>query len=47
MKYLHDNDFRVITMQDLGYEENTNYLYVRWPNELSQTGGITSVSTGN
>jgi hypothetical protein len=29
MKYLHDNDFRVITMQDLGYEENTNYLYVR------------------
>ncbi len=34
-------------MKDLGYEENTNYLYVRSPNELSQTGGMASVSTGN
>ena len=27
MKYLHDNDVRVITRSDLGYDENKNYLY--------------------
>jgi len=27
MKYLHDNNFRVITMRDLGYEENSDYLH--------------------
>ncbi len=29
MKYLHDNGFKVLTMADLGYEENRNYLYVK------------------
>ncbi len=29
MKYLHDNGFKVITMADLGYDENNNYLYIR------------------
>jgi hypothetical protein len=29
MKYLHDNGFKVITMSDLGYDENSNYLYVK------------------
>jgi hypothetical protein len=29
MKYLHDNGFKVITMSDLGYDENSKYLYVR------------------
>jgi hypothetical protein len=29
MKYLHDNGFRVLTMSDLGYDEDSNYLYVR------------------
>ena len=29
MKYLHDNGFKVITMSDLGYDENNNYLYIR------------------
>ena len=29
MKYLHDNGFRVLTMADLGYDENRDYLYVR------------------
>jgi peptidoglycan/xylan/chitin deacetylase (PgdA/CDA1 family) len=29
MKYLHDNGIRVITMSDLGYDENSKYLYVR------------------
>jgi peptidoglycan/xylan/chitin deacetylase (PgdA/CDA1 family) len=29
MKYLHDNGFKVITIADLGYDENSNNLYVR------------------
>ena len=29
MKYLYDNGFKVITMSDLGYDENGKYLYVR------------------
>jgi hypothetical protein len=29
MKYLHDNSFTVITMADLGYDENTNQLYIK------------------
>ncbi len=29
MKYLHDNNFRVITMSDLGYDIKNNYLYIR------------------
>jgi hypothetical protein len=29
MKYLYDNGFKVLTMADLGYDENSNYLYIR------------------
>jgi Polysaccharide deacetylase len=29
MKYLHDNGFRVLTMADIGYDENSNSLYIR------------------
>src|ERR687883_2132277 len=29
MKYLHDNGFKVLTMSDLGYDEKTNYLYIK------------------
>jgi hypothetical protein len=29
MKYLHDNGVKVITLSNLGYDENSNYLYVR------------------
>jgi hypothetical protein len=29
MKYLHDNGFKVLTMADLGYDEDRNYLYVK------------------
>jgi len=29
MKYLHDNNFHVITISDLSYDENDNYLYVK------------------
>ena len=29
MKYLYDNNFRVITMRDLGYEGKSNYIYVK------------------
>ena len=27
MKYLHDNGFRVLTMRDLRYDDNTKSLY--------------------
>jgi peptidoglycan/xylan/chitin deacetylase (PgdA/CDA1 family) len=29
MKYLHDNNVRVLTISDLGYDQNNKYLYVR------------------
>jgi peptidoglycan/xylan/chitin deacetylase (PgdA/CDA1 family) len=29
MKYLHDNGFRVLTMADLGYDENDKVLYIK------------------
>jgi peptidoglycan/xylan/chitin deacetylase (PgdA/CDA1 family) len=47
MKYLHDNNFRVLTMKDLGYKKKADYLYVKSPNELSQVGGLDTVSAGN
>jgi peptidoglycan/xylan/chitin deacetylase (PgdA/CDA1 family) len=35
MKYLHDNGFRVLTMADLGYDENNNYLYIKTTNHIN------------
>jgi peptidoglycan/xylan/chitin deacetylase (PgdA/CDA1 family) len=32
MKYLYDNGFKVITMSDLGYDENSNSLYIKSTN---------------
>jgi hypothetical protein len=29
MKYLHDNNFHALTISDLSYNENGNYLYVK------------------
>jgi peptidoglycan/xylan/chitin deacetylase (PgdA/CDA1 family) len=29
IKYLHDNGFKVLTMADIGYDENSNYLYLK------------------
>jgi hypothetical protein len=29
MKYLYDNGFKVIPMSDLGYDEGTNYMYMK------------------
>jgi hypothetical protein len=29
MKYLHDNGFKVIPMSDLGYDEKTNFMYIK------------------
>jgi peptidoglycan/xylan/chitin deacetylase (PgdA/CDA1 family) len=29
MKYLHDDGFKVLTMADLGYDANSNYLYIK------------------
>ncbi len=38
MSYLHDNNFQVITMRDLGYEQQGGYLYVKSTEDLSATG---------
>ena len=29
MKYLHDNGFKVIPMSDLGYDEQTQHMYIK------------------
>jgi hypothetical protein len=29
MKYLHDNGFRVLTMNQIGYDPTNNVLYIR------------------
>ena len=29
VKYLHDNGFKVLTMADVGYDANSNYLYLK------------------
>jgi peptidoglycan/xylan/chitin deacetylase (PgdA/CDA1 family) len=29
MKYLYDNNFKVLTMKDLRYDENNNYFYIQ------------------
>ena len=29
MKYLHDGNFTVLTMANLGFDKNTNYLYIK------------------
>jgi peptidoglycan/xylan/chitin deacetylase (PgdA/CDA1 family) len=29
IKYLYDNGFKVLTMADIGYDENSNYLYLK------------------
>jgi peptidoglycan/xylan/chitin deacetylase (PgdA/CDA1 family) len=29
MKYLHDNGFKVIPMSDIGYDQATNFMYIR------------------
>ena len=47
MRYLYDNNFHVITMEDLGYQEKDDYLYVKSPKDLSVTGGIASVSNSD
>ena len=46
MKYLHDNNFRVITMKDLAFNTKSNYLYIK-SNSEPLSGGIASVSKDN
>jgi hypothetical protein len=40
MKYLYDNGFTVLTMADLGYDESTHQLYIRYigPSTIKQIG---------
>jgi peptidoglycan/xylan/chitin deacetylase (PgdA/CDA1 family) len=33
MKYLHDNEFKVLTMSDLGYNQTSNKLYIKNTND--------------
>ena len=41
MKYLYDNGVRVMTMSDLGYDENSKCLYVKnntkWNDKMKTT----------
>jgi hypothetical protein len=43
MKYLYDNGFTVLTMADLGYDENTNQLYIEYigPSTINHIGPTT------
>ena len=36
MKYLYDNGFKVLTMSDLGYDENSKYLYIKIKSSFMQ-----------
>jgi hypothetical protein len=47
MRYLDDNNFRVIAMRDLGYEEKSTYIHVKLPNPSTVTGGIASASSNS
>jgi hypothetical protein len=29
MKYLYDNNFKVLTMKDLRYDDERNYFYIQ------------------
>ena len=48
MKYLHDNGFRVLTLNDLGYDTKNNLLFIK-PSitgvNQSQTHGISWIVT--
>ena len=44
MKYLHDNNIRVITMKDLGFGAKSNYLYIKSQSEPLISSGVASVS---
>lgn len=45
MKYLHDNNFKVITMRDLGYEEKSNYIYIKQSVGEINSGKIASIDS--
>jgi len=44
IRYLYNNNFQVITMRVLGYQEKGDYLYVISPKDLFLTGRMASVS---
>ena len=44
MRYLYNNNFQVITMRVLGYQEKGDYLFVISPKDLSLTGRMASLS---
>jgi hypothetical protein len=48
MKYLHDNGFRVLTVNDLGYDTKNNVLYIKSSpsNRFNQSQTIDAITTG-
>jgi hypothetical protein len=44
MKYLHDNGFKVLTMHNIGYDQNNGRLYVKAPGTESGTPNPNSLS---
>ncbi len=48
MKYLHENGFRVLTMNDLGYDTKNNVLYIKSSpsSGFNQSQTIGAITTG-
>lgn len=48
MKYLHENGFRVLTVNDLGYDSKNNVLYIKSSpsNVFNQSQTIGAITTG-
>lgn len=47
MKYLHDNGFKVLPMNDLVYDENSKYLYIKTHPTLNPTPGSSISNTSS
>ena len=48
MKYLHENGFRVLTVNDLGYDSKNSVLYMKSSpsNVFNQSQTIGAITTG-
>ncbi|HYT01559.1 MAG TPA: hypothetical protein VEL70_01535, partial [Candidatus Acidoferrum sp.] len=48
MKYLHENGFRVLTVNDLGYDSKNNVLYIKSSpsNVFNQSQTLGAITTG-
>ena len=47
MKYLHDTGFKVLTVNDLGYDTKNNFLYIKPSiSEFNQPETASTITTG-